>query len=280
VHRHARERRSHSNRREEPRTAASSFARAGTPTELGTLLRLADGGTAQRLTGELQSRYGNRGVASLVGDGTRIHGLPAHVRAGYASDLVEAVTDYADALLGGGGDETELDTTTTAPTPTTSATNIVVSDTKFNVSGEFATMAADLAARTEAGSVTSQVSDIYFEPLPGPIKLANITVTETRSLPNWVDRGKPTAEQTAEWDRFFAALGTHEQTHIDIDTKAFTGIHAKCIGVKQDVADKRIDAAIEASNTANAEFDTKTDHGRNAGTKIDTNVGAGTIKVP
>jgi hypothetical protein len=279
VHRHARERRSHANRREEPRTAASSFARAGTPTELGTLLRLADGGTAQRLTDELQSRYGNRGVASLVGDGARVHGLPAHVRAGYAADLVEAVTDYADVLLGGGGDETELETTT-APTPATSATNIVVSDTKFSVSGEFATMAANLAARTEAGSVTSQVSDIYLEPIPGPVKLANITVTETRSLPNWVDRGQPTAEQTTEWDRFFAALSSHEQSHIDIDTKAFTGIHAKCIGVSEETANKRIDAAVAAADTANNEFDTKTDHGRNAGTKIDTNAGAGTIKVP
>ena len=216
-----------------------------------------------------------------MGDGTRIHGLPAHVRAGYASDLIETVTEYADALMGGGGgDEMELVDTTTAPTPTTSATNIVVSDTKFSVSGEFATMAANLAARTEAGSVTSQVSDIYLEPIPGPVKLANITVTETRSLPNWVDRGKPTAEQTAEWDRFFAALSSHEQSHIDIDTKAFTGIHSKCIGVSEETANKRIDAAIAAADTANTEFDTKTDHGRNNGTKIDTNVGAGTIKVP
>jgi hypothetical protein len=254
------------------------IARAGTPTQLGTLLRLADGGTRSRLTGELQARYGNAGVAALVGNGTRIHGLPAHVRAGFASDLVDEVLSEVSGALFGEGEETELGTT--PATPTTSATNIVVSDTKFNVPGEFATMASNLAARTEAGSVTSQVSDIYLEPIPGPVKLANITVSETRSLPNWVDRGTPTAEQTAEWERFFAALSTHEQTHIDLDKNSLTNIHAKCIGVSEETANKRIDAAIAAADTANAEFDTKTDHGRNAGTRIDTNVGSSTIKVP
>ena len=201
-----------------------------------------------------------------------------HVRAGYASDLIAEVMSDVTGALFGEDEETALDTT--APTPTTSATNIVVSDTKFNVAGEFATMASNLAARTEAGSVTSQVSDIYLEPLPGPVKLANITVTETRSMPNWVDRGTPTSEQTAEWERFFAALGDHEQTHIDLDKKAFANIHTKCIGVSETKANERIDAAIAAADVVNAEFDTKTDHGRNAGTKIDTNVGAGTIKVP
>jgi hypothetical protein len=254
------------------------MARSGTPSELGTLLRLAAGGTRRRLSGELQARYGNAGVASLVGNGTRIHGLPAHVRAGYASELVaEVMSDIGDVLFGG-DEETETDTPTT--TPTTSATNIVVSDTTFNVAGEFATMAANLAARTEAGSVTSHVSDIYLEPIPGPIKLANITVDETRSLPAWVDRGKPTPEQVAEWDRFRAALGAHEQTHIDLDRKTFTNLHTKCIGVKEDKANARIDAAIAAADVVNAEFDTKTDHGRNNGTKIDTNVGAATVKVP
>jgi hypothetical protein len=280
VHRHAQRRRTSAHRGDEPgaATAASLTARAGTPTELGTLLRLADGGTRRRVTGDLQSRYGNAGVAALVGNGTRIHGLPAHVRAGYASELIAEVMSDVSGALFGEDEETELDTT--APIPTTSATNIVVSDTKFNVAGAFATMASNLAARTEAGSVTSQVSDIYLEPLPGPVKLANITVTETRSMPNWVDRGTPTAEQTAEWERFFAALSTHEQTHIDLDKKAFANIHTKCIGVSETKANERIDAAIAAADVVNAEFDTKTDHGRNVGTKIDTNVGAGTIKVP
>lgn len=249
-------------------------ARAASATDLAALFRLADGGTRRRLATEVQSRHGNAGLASLIGSGTRIHGLPAHIRAGFASDLLG---DIVGDLF---GTDEEADDTTTKPTPTASGTTITVSDTTFNVSGDFATMAGNLAARPEAGSVTSQVSDIYLEPIPGPVKLANVTVTETRSLPVWVDRGAPTPEQVAEWDRFRAALGTHEQTHVDIDTKAFTNVHTKAIGVSEAKANERIDAVVAAADASNAEFDTKTDHGRNAGTKIDTNVGAGIVKVP
>jgi hypothetical protein len=252
-------------------------ARAGSATDLATLFRLADGGTRRRLAGEVQTRHGNAGLISLIGPGTRVHGLPAHIRAGFASDLLG---DIASDLVGIFGTDEEADDTMTKPTPTASGTTITVSDTTFNVSGDFSTMAGNLAARPEAGSVTSQVSDIYLEPIPGPVKLANVTVTETRSLPVWVDRGGPTPEQVAEWDRFRAALGTHEQTHIDIDTKAFTNVHTKAIGVSEAKANERIDAVAAAADVANAEFDAKTANGRNAGTTIDTNVGAGIVKVP
>ena len=245
--------------------------------DLATLFRLADGGTRRRLAGEVQTRHGNAGLVSLIGPGTRIHGLPAHIRAGFASDLLGDIVGDIGGIF---GTDEEADDTATKPTPTASGTTITVSDTTFNVSGDFATMAGNLAARTEAGSVTSQVSDIYLEPIPGPVKLANVTVTETRSLPAWADRGAPTPEQVAEWDRFRAALGTHEQMHVDIDTKAFTNVHTKAIGVSEAKANERIDAVIAAADAANADFDTKSDHGRNAGTKIDTNVGAAPIKVP
>jgi hypothetical protein len=252
--------------------------RAGSASDLATLLRLADGGTRRRLAGEVQSQQGNAGLVSLLGAGTRIHGLPAHKHAGSASDVL----DELENDLGGGGGETENETddATTKPAPTASGTTITVADTTFSVSGEFGVMAANLAARSEAGSVTSQVSDIYLEPTKGNVKLANITVTETRSLPTWVDRGSPKPEQVAEWDRFRAAIGTHEQGHIDIDTKAFTNVHLKAIGVPQDKANERIDAVATAADASNVEFDAKTDHGKNAGTAIDTNVGAGMIKVP
>jgi hypothetical protein len=282
VQRHARHHRSDTRadrERDGPGGTDLLSARAASPTDLATLLRIADGGARRRLAGEVQARHGNASLVSLLGAGTRIHGLPAHVRAGSASDYLE---ELVDDLAGGGSDQAEggPDDPTTKPAPTTSGTTISVSDTTFSVSGEFATMAGNIAARTEAASVTSQVSDIYLEPVPGPVKLANITVTETRSLPTWVDRGSPTPEQVAEWDRFRAAIGVHEQGHIDIDTKTFANVHLKAIGVSEAKANERIDAVRTAADAANAEFDTNTDHGRNAGTKIDTNVGAGIIKVP
>ena len=253
-------------------------ARAASATDLATLFRVADGGTRRRLAGEIQSHEGNASLVSLLGAGTRIHGLPAHMHAGSASDVID---ELENDLGGGGGEiENETDDPKTKPAPTASGTTITVVDTTFGVSGEFGAMAANLAARSEAGSVTSQVSDIYLEPTAGNVKLANITVTETRSLPTWVDRGSPKPEQVAEWDRFRAAIGTHEQGHIDIDTNAFANVHLKAIGVPQDKANERIDAVAAAADASNVEFDTKTDHGKKAGTAIDTNVGAGMIKVP
>ena len=230
------------------------------------------------MAGEIQASHGNATVASLLGGATRVHGLPAHVHAGSASDVLSELAE--DLGTGGGEPEPDAGDPTAKPAPTTSGTTITVTDTTFNVSGEFAVMAANLAARSEAGSVTSQVTDIYLEPTTGPVTLANITVSETRSLPAWVDRGTPKPEQVAEWDRFRAAIAVHEQGHIDIDTKAFTNVHAKAIGVSQDKANERIDAVIAAAETANNEYDTKNDHGRKAGTSIDTNVGAGVVKVP
>jgi hypothetical protein len=248
--------------------------RAASPTDLATLFRIADGGTRRRLAGEVQSRHGNAGLVSLLGGGTRIHGLPAFLRAGAASDLLDTVLD-PDAPVGLEDDEGGQQ-----PAPTTSGTTFVVNDSTFSVSGAFVDMATDLAGRSEAGSVTSQVSDIYLFPTTDPVKLANITITESRSLPNWVDRGTPTPEQVAEWDRFRGAIGAHEQGHIDLDKTTFADVHTKAIGVSHVKANERIDAVIAAATAANDAYDAGNDHGRNAGTRIDTNVGAAPIKVP
>lgn len=251
--------------------------RAASPTDLATLFRIADGGTRQRLAGVVQSRHGNAGLVSLLGGGTRIHGLPAFLRAGTASDLLDAVLDPDKPIALDDGDDSEGGL---KAAPTTSGTTFVVNDSTFSVSGAFVDMATDLAGRSEAGSVTSQVSDIYLFPTTDPVKLANITVTESRSLPNWVDRGTPTPEQLAEWDRFRGAIGAHEQGHIDLDKTAFADVHTKAVGVSHAIANQRIDAVIAAATAANDAYDTGNDHGKNAGTRIDTNVGAGVVKVP
>ena len=87
-------------------------------------------------------------------------------------------------------------------------------------------------------------------------------------MPVWTDRDKGTPAEQAEWDRFLKALLAHEQAHIDLDRAAFKDLHKKCLGKSEEDADKEIDKAIVAADTANDEFDTKTDHGRNNGTKI------------
>ena len=217
-------------------------------------------------------------MISLLGAGTRIHGLPAHLRAGLASDVL----DNLGGDMGGGATETEgeNDDTTSKPTPTASGTSISVAEAPFTVAGEFTAMAANLAARPEAGSVSSQVTDLYYEPPTGRVKLAHVTVVETRALPIWTERGTPKPEQVTEWDRFRAAIAVHEQGHVDIDMKTFANAHRKAIGLSQADANTNIDGVVTAANNANHDYDTDNDHGRKAGTKIDGNVGVGMIKVP
>jgi hypothetical protein len=221
----------------------------------------------------------------MLGGGVRIHGLPAHVRAGLASEVIDTILGGVGAAMGLGeepGDALELgeNENEELPIPTKSGTSIVVSDTTFQVSGDFPTMATNLAARPEAGSVTSEISDIYLYPTTGKVSLASVTVTETRSLPTWTERGEPSAPQVAEWERFRTALAAHEQTHLDIDQKTFKDVHKKALGVSYAKANERIDEVEAAATEANKVFDDATDHGRNNGTKIDANVGAGITKVP
>jgi len=277
VHRHAHRHRSTASgeRDVDGRPGGSIGPRAASPTDLATLLRLADGGTRSRLAREVQSREGNRGLIRLLGRGTRVHGLPAHLRAGVAADVLR---DLADETV----DPTRADQDDQGvqpPAPASSGTTISMNETTFNVSGTFVAMANDLAARSEAGSVISRVSDIYLFPTSDPVTLTNVTVSETRSLPRWVDRGDPNAAQVAEWERFLGALSAHEQSHIDIDKQTFADVHAKALGVSHAKANERIDSTIAAADAANQDFDSSTDHGRNAGTKIDTNAGASTQKV-
>ena len=279
MHRHVRRHRADRDERDDAgrsEAATAVAARASSPTDLATLFRIADGGTRRRLAGEVQAQQGNAGLVSLLNGGTRIHGLPAHVRPSYASELVAEVMSSIGGLFEADaeeGDEAEL------PIPTRSGTTIDVVDETFKVSGDFVTMANTMATLPEAGSVTSQLSDIYLLPLPGPVKLANVTVTETRSLPAWVDRGSPNDAQVGEWNRFKKAVDVHEQTHLDIDKRFFKDVHKKAIGVTEDVANARIDEVSDAADLANDEFDHDTRNGLDAGTDIDSTAGQGTTKV-
>jgi hypothetical protein len=287
VHRYAQRRRANDRDRLADRTEvdAGLGPRAGSAVELASLVRQADGGARRRLADAVQSRSGNAALASMLGGGTRIHGLPAHVRAGTASDVIDSIVGGVSTAMGLGdelGEALELgeDEAEELPVPTKSGTSIVVNDTTFAVPGPFTTMATTLAARPEAGSVTAEISDIYLFPTSGKVTLASITVTETRSLPTWTDRGDPSPPQVAEWERFRTALAVHEQTHIDIDKKVFADVHKKALGVSYEKANERIDEVDAAATAANKEFDDATEHGKKAGTEINTNVDGGTTKVP
>jgi predicted secreted Zn-dependent protease len=109
---------------------------------------------------------------------------------------------------------------------------------------------------------------------------ARITVAETLELPTWTDKGSATTAEQQEWTRFSAALAAHENGHVAKDVAGFANAHvaAKAAGTveKANTAVGEVDAKV---TRANADYDTATDHGRNAGTKLNTNLGQ-IIKVP
>ncbi len=158
------------------------------------------------------------------------------------------------------------------------------SNTTYAVSGDLDAVAATINARTEAGSVTTQISSQDYDKAdPGTgvwkVTAARIDVTQVVELPVWTDKANAPKKMQDEWDRFSAALAAHEAGHVQKDVSGFAGAHQAAIGKTPDAADKAIDAIEKATTAANATYDTATDHGRNAGTKLQTNLGQ-VIKVP
>ena len=228
--------------------------------------RQADAGSRRHLVGGLQPRIGNAATTSLLQDPAR---APSPDRAMNGAPIQRLDEDIdLDAFWPGEvGEASELQEG--APEATTSGTTINVVNTTYSVAGSLLDAANTMAARTEAGSVTSQFSDIaYTTTESGRVVTANITVTETILLPVWTGYASATAAEKAEWDRFRAALQAHEQQHVAIDRAAYTNIHAKLVGKSQTRADEIIDETETATTALNDAFDTQTDHGRNAGTTI------------
>jgi hypothetical protein len=230
--------------------------------------RTLDAGSRRRLFNGLQPRIGNAATASLLAESGTVR--RAAVDAGAPPPAVQR--DDGDVDLDafwppGGAEATELQEG--AQNPTTSGTTINVVNTTYAVSGTLLEAANTLAARTEAGSVTSQFSDIYYETSDaGIVRIANITVSETINLPTWSGYASGSTAEKAEWDRFRAALAAHEDRHVAIDRQHFTNIHRLLVGKTQTRADEIINEKETAATTANDAFDTQTDHGRNAGTTI------------
>jgi hypothetical protein len=154
----------------------------------------------------------------------------------------------------------------------------------YTVSGSLRTVADAIALRTEAGSVTTTPTsdtDTYTPPDGSTEKVtaARVTVAQKMELPDWPDKSKATTNQQAEWNRFFAAITTHENGHVAQDKTSFAGAHSKMIGLSQVDADKALDTVTAQATTDNETYDTGNDHGKKQGTGINPNIDEVT-KVP
>lgn len=198
-----------------------------------------------------------------------------------AAPVEEAGSTEAD-VTGEGSTPAEL--AAGAPTPGPSWTKVgPPTPGSFTVSGTLREVATALAARPEAGSETATASRDYdvWTPEGGEetILAARVTVKQDVQLPTWSDKSKATKNQQAEWDRFHAAITTHEAGHVSTDKTSFAGTHSKMIGKSPTDGDTELTTAETQATTDNKTYDTTTNSGLNQGTGINANIDEVT-KVP
>lgn len=157
------------------------------------------------------------------------------------------------------------------------------SNSTYDVSGTLRDVANAVAARTEAGSVKATPSSDTdtWTPDGGDEKIiaARVTVDQVVELPSWTDKSNATANQQAEWDRFHAAITTHEAGHVATDKTSFAGASSKMVGQTPSDGEAKLDAIAAQATTDNDTYDTTTKHGLTQGTGINPNIDEVT-KVP
>jgi hypothetical protein len=233
----------------------------------------------------LQAAAGNAAVAGLLGArasdarGTRRVGPTLH----HAADADVLGSEPGTAAPLGTDAPAQLDEPGQAPAtpaPTTSFTKVgPPSNSTYTVSGTLRQAAEAVGARREAGATVTS-PDLVSANNGTRMTQAQVTVTQAVQLPEWDGKASATQNQRAEWDRFKAAITTHEAGHVATDVKAFAGAHTRILA-KRTLAESNTeyDTIVTRADTDNETFDTNTDHGRNAGTTINPNIDEVT-KVP
>ena len=230
----------------------------------------------------LQAAAGNAAVTGLLGPragAARRVGPTLH----HAADADVLGSEPGGAAQPGSSEPAPLGEEGQAPAPpapTTSFTKVgPPTKASYTVSGSLRQAAEAVGARKEAGA-TLTTPDLVAADNGTRMTQAQVTVTQVVELPEWDGKASATQNQRAEWDRFKAAITAHEAGHVATDVKAFAGAHTKILA-KKTIAESNteFDTIVTQADTNNAIFDTSTDHGRNAGTKINPNIDEVT-KVP
>ena len=209
----------------------------------------------------LQATAGNAAVAHLVATSS------SHPEITALGPIVQR--EDGDGGDGGGGDAIPL-TGGGGGSPGSTTVGPPANST-YTVSGSLLDAANTISLRPEAGAETAAPSlDTVMN--GDTIVSATVTVAQTVELPSWSDRGNGTPTQQAEWDRFSAAIATHEQGHVAKDVAAWSGAHTKIAGKSSKAGSDTFDKISAAADKANADYDTTTKHGLTQGTNIDPNV--------
>jgi predicted secreted Zn-dependent protease len=136
--------------------------------------------------------------------------------------------------------------------------------------GTLAAVASVISQMDEAGK--AEWSPTYIM-TADDAPAVTVTVKTKITMPRWSEYGTACQAEKGEWDRFFAALETHEQGHIDLVRQHLGGIDEQMAGQSSDGAKQLWVSALQDLQSASDSYDADTDHGRNQGTVIDVSVG-------
>jgi len=100
------------------------------------------------------------------------------------------------------------------------------------------------------------------------IQAVQVDVRTTVTMPHWAGSAGAPPEEQAEWERFVAALHTHEQGHIDLVVQYLEYVDTLLEGVTEQTAAQQWHDNLMALQAASDAYDAGNDHGRNAGTTI------------
>jgi predicted secreted Zn-dependent protease len=101
---------------------------------------------------------------------------------------------------------------------------------------------------------------------------ADLSVDIEVLVPAWGNLSQANDAVRAEWNRWSAALMTHEMGHHDLAYQYFDNLESTFIGMNKDAAWTEFERVKHALQTASDNYDSSTNHGVNQGTTLDTSI--------
>ena len=207
-------------------------------------IREAAGGAADELLERLEDILG--GLDRPVGLGTDL---------GDVSAQLEAMAEELKAAAGGGKAELKAGA---------SKTEINVKSGTRKVSAPSIRALGDKLGGS-AGWVEEKPTQISFAFDPDDeekkVLQAELAFDLTKTMPDWQEASSQSPEDIKKYQNFLAALDNHEEGHVSRYRDGLTGLHKKLLGLPESSAETKYDAARDAADAANVEYDSETNHG-------------------
>ncbi len=138
-------------------------------------------------------------------------------------------------------------------------------ETRMNIHGEAGhVVIIPVEKENSEGDIEEVIPNpVYETNKKGKVTKATVKLDLERVLPIWTkEKDSKCPCWVKEWKRYEAAISAHEQEHVNIYKRFFTGIHQKMIGKTENKADDVFFAALDAAEKAQETFDTTTEHGQ------------------